>query len=266
VNDSGIDVEQERRYFRLVIAVEPPWRPVVSLVRGVLRFSGQARRALTLAAEEAARLRHNYIGTEHILLGIIREGENAALLESRGINLGMLRQQVEEIIGEGSHKPSGAIPYTPRAKKVLELSQREALRLGDRQAGSDHLLLGLIREREGVAAQVLIRLGADLGDLRQQLTLLPHCQHSGGGNRSSDPAPEQDDAGLHSVHYRLRWPSQAASTFNAAPVPDGEEPVLDEPVLGEPVLGEPVLGAILGRLDSIDSRLSVIEQHLGSTS
>jgi ATP-dependent Clp protease ATP-binding subunit ClpC len=217
-------------------------------VRGVLRFSGQARRALALAAEEAARLRHHYIGTEHILLGVIREGENAALLESRGISLGMLRQQVEEIIGEGSHKPSGAIPYTPRAKKVLELSQREALRLCDRQAESDHLLLGLIREGEGVAAQVLIRLGADLGDLRQQVTLRAHGQHSGGGERSADPAAP-DDAGLHSVHYRLRWPSQSAS-FNAAPVPDSEEPVL---------------GAILGRLDSIDTRLSVIEQHLGST-
>jgi hypothetical protein len=117
-----------------------------------------------LAQEEARLLNHNYIGTEHILLGLIHEGEGVAAkaLESLGISLEAVRQQVEEIIGQGGSSPSGHIPFTPRAKKVLELSLREALQLGHNYIGTEHILLGLIREGEGVAAQVLVKLGADL--------------------------------------------------------------------------------------------------------
>jgi ATP-dependent Clp protease ATP-binding subunit ClpC len=129
------------------------------------RFTDRARRVVVLAQEEARLLNHNYIGTEHILLGLIHEGEGVAAkaLESLGISLEKVRQQVEEIIGAGQSPPSGHIPFTPRAKKVLELSLREALQLGHNYIGTEHILLGLIREGEGVAAQVLVKLGADLG-------------------------------------------------------------------------------------------------------
>jgi len=135
------------------------------------RFTDRARRVVVLAQEEARLLNHNYIGTEHILLGLIHEGEGVAAqaLESLGISLEAVRNQVEEIIGQGSSSPSGHIPFTPRAKKVLELSLREALQLGHNYIGTEHVLLGLIREGEGVAAQVLVKLGADLSKVRQEV-------------------------------------------------------------------------------------------------
>src|SRR5919201_1296441 len=135
------------------------------------RFTDRARRVVVLAQEEARLLNHNYIGTEHILLGLIHEGEGVAAkaLESLGISLEAVRSQVEEIIGQGGSSPSGHIPFTPRAKKVLELSLREALQLGHNYIGTEHILLGLIREGEGVAAQVLVKLGADLSRVRQQV-------------------------------------------------------------------------------------------------
>ncbi len=135
------------------------------------RFTDRARRVVVLAQEEARLLNHNYIGTEHILLGLIHEGEGVAAksLESLGISLEAVRAQVEEIIGQGGNSPSGHIPFTPRAKKVLELSLREALQLGHNYIGTEHILLGLIREGEGVAAQVLVKLGADLSRVRQQV-------------------------------------------------------------------------------------------------
>ena len=138
------------------------------------RFTDRARRVVVLAQEEARMLNHNYIGTEHILLGLIHEGEGVAAkaLESLGISLEAVRSQVEEIIGQGQQAPSGHIPFTPRAKKVLELSLREALQLGHNYIGTEHILLGLIREGEGVAAQVLIKLGADLNRVRQQVIQL----------------------------------------------------------------------------------------------
>ena len=140
------------------------------------RFTDRARRVVVLAQEEARMLNHNYIGTEHILLGLIHEGEGVAAkaLESLGISLEAVRQQVEEIIGQGQEAPSGHIPFTPRAKKVLELSLREALQLGHNYIGTEHILLGLIREGEGVAAQVLVKLGADLNRVRQQVIQLLH--------------------------------------------------------------------------------------------
>ena len=138
------------------------------------RFTDRARRVVVLAQEEARLLNHNYIGTEHILLGLIHEGEGVAAkaLESLGISLEAVRAQVEEIIGHGGSAPSGHIPFTPRAKKVLELSLREALQLGHNYIGTEHILLGLIREGEGVAAQVLVKLGADLSRVRQQVIQL----------------------------------------------------------------------------------------------
>jgi ATP-dependent Clp protease ATP-binding subunit ClpC len=138
------------------------------------KFTDKARRVVVLAQEEAKLLNHNYIGTEHILLGLIHEGEGVAAkaLESLGINLDSVREQVQEIIGQGQQAPTGHIPFTPRAKKVLELSLREALQLGHSYIGTEHLLLGLIREGEGVAAQVLTKLGADTNRVRQQVIQL----------------------------------------------------------------------------------------------
>ena len=138
------------------------------------RFTDRARRVVVLAQEEARLLNHSYIGTEHILLGLIHEGEGVAAkaLESLNISLEAVRAQVEEIIGQGGSSPSGHIPFTPRAKKVLELSLREALQLGHNYIGTEHILLGLIREGEGVAAQVLVKLGADLSRVRQQVIQL----------------------------------------------------------------------------------------------
>ena len=148
------------------------------------RFTDRARRVVVLAQEEARLLNHSYIGTEHILLGLIHEGEGVAAkaLETLGISLEAVRAQVEEIIGQGGSSPSGHIPFTPRAKKVLELSLREALQLGHNYIGTEHILLGLIREGEGVAAQVLVKLGADLARVRQQvIQLLSGYQGAPGG-------------------------------------------------------------------------------------
>jgi len=138
------------------------------------KFTDKARRVVVLAQEEAKLLNHNYIGTEHILLGLIHEGEGVAAkaLEALGISLDGVREQVQEIIGQGQTAPTGHIPFTPRAKKVLELSLREALQLGHSYIGTEHLLLGLIREGEGVAAQVLTKLGADTNRVRQQVIQL----------------------------------------------------------------------------------------------
>jgi ATP-dependent Clp protease ATP-binding subunit ClpC len=133
------------------------------------RFTDRARRVVVLAQEEARMLNHDYIGTEHILLGLVRErdGVAARALDSLNIKLGAVRREVEDVIGQGQAAPRGHIPFTPRAKKVLELSLREALQLGHNYIGTEHILLGLIREGEGVAAQVLQKLGADLNRVRQ---------------------------------------------------------------------------------------------------
>ena len=172
------------------------------------RFTDRARRVVVLAQEEARMLNHNYIGTEHILLGLIHEGEGVAAkaLESLNISLEAVRQQVEEIIGQGQAAPTGHIPFTPRAKKVLELSLREALQLGHNYIGTEHILLGLIREGEGVAAQVLQKLGADLNRVRQTVIQLLSGYTGGKG--------EQTPAGSAS-----RWPAGV----------DGPRPVRPQP-------------------------------------
>ena len=175
------------------------------------RFTDRARRAVELAQEEARRLNHNYIGTEHILLGLIREGEGVAAkaLESLGISLEAVRQQVEKIIGRGQQAPSGHIPFTPRAKKVLELSLREAKALGHNYIGTEHILLGLIREGSGVAAQVLVKLGADLNRARQQVVQLLHGYHGEDVTGEGPPVPDDALTRVDSLDRRLaaieRW-------------------------------------------------------------
>ena len=160
------------------------------------RFTDRARRVVVLAQDEARELNHNYIGTEHILLGLISEGDGVAAkaLESMGISLDAVRSEVVDIIGRGAQPPSGHVPFTPRAKKVLEYSLREALQLGHKYIGTEHLLLGLIREGEGVAAQVLVKLGADLPRVRQQVIQLL----SGFQGDESDGGPEQRPVGATS--------------------------------------------------------------------
>src|SRR5215469_1987718 len=138
------------------------------------RFTERARRAVVHAQEEARDLNHSYIGTEHLLLGLMREPESAAARALRELEIGQdeAREQVVALVGRGSEAPSGHIPFTPRAKKVLELSLREALQLSHNYIGTEHILLGLVREGEGVAAQVLVKLGADLHRVRRQVIRL----------------------------------------------------------------------------------------------
>jgi len=147
------------------------------------RLTDRARRSMALAQDEARLLRHNYIGTEHLLLGLLHEGDGVAAraLESMGISLDGARGQVKEIIGRGNDSPAGHIPYTPRAKKVLELSLREALQLGHHYVGTEHVLLGLLREGQGVAAQVLTRLGAEHAQVREHILglLAGECKQAG---------------------------------------------------------------------------------------
>jgi len=175
------------------------------------RFSQRARRVVVLAQEEARLLNHNYIGTEHILLGLSREGEGVAAkaLESLGISLDAVRQQVEKIVGRGQQAPSGHIPFTPRAKKVLELSLREAKALGHNYIGTEHILLGLIREGSGVAAQVLVKLGADLNRARQQVVQLLHGYQGEDVTGEGPPLPDDAPTRVDSLDRRLaaieRW-------------------------------------------------------------
>src|SRR6195256_386933 len=192
------------------------------------RFTDRARRVVVLAQEEARLLNHNYIGTEHILLGLIHEGDGIAAkaLESLGVSLEAVRAQVEEIIGQGQQAPSGHIPFTPRAKKVLELSLREALQLGHNYIGTEHILLGLIREGEGVAAQVLVKLGADLNRVRQQVIQLLHG-------------------------YQGKEPASAGTAAESAP---STSLVLD------PFGRNPTQGAREGKLDPVIGREKEIER------
>ncbi len=194
------------------------------------RFTDRARRAIVLAQDEARKLDHNHIGTEHILLGLLRDGEGVAVaaLDGLGISLEETRAKVTEIIGRGSDQPSGHIPFTPRAKKVLELSLREALELGTDYIGTEHILLGLIREGEGVAAQVLVDLGAGLDQTREKVLELIRE-----GGAESEPAGELE-ARLTSIGPDVR-------------------------IVGSPAQ----VAEIIARLRSIDGRLAAVERHLG---
>jgi ATP-dependent Clp protease ATP-binding subunit ClpC len=215
------------------------------------RFTDRARRVVVLSQEEARMLNHNYIGTEHILLGLIHEGEGVAAkaLESLGISLEAVRQQVEEIIGQGQQAPSGHIPFTPRAKKVLELSLREALQLGHNYIGTEHILLGLIREGEGVAAQVLVKLGADLNRVRQQVIQLL-SGYSQGKETATAGAPAEGTPATSLVLDQFgRNLTQAAREGKLDPVIGREKEiervmqVLSRRTKNNPVLiGEPGVG------------------------
>jgi ATP-dependent Clp protease ATP-binding subunit ClpA len=191
------------------------------------RFTDRARQVMVLAQEEARMLNHNYLGTEHLLLGLIHEGGGVAAraLESLGISLQAVRQQVEEIIGQGQYGTAGRIPFTPRAKKVLELSRREALAMGHNYVGTEHILLGLLREGDGVAAQVLVRMGADLSRVRQQVIQL----------LSGHQATDEPKGG------RAARRADKAARRQQGPLPE-----------------------ILGRVESIDSQLSAIGQRVGA--
>jgi ATP-dependent Clp protease ATP-binding subunit ClpA len=176
------------------------------------RFTDRARRVVVLAQQDARSLNHNYIGTEHLLLGLIHEGEGVAakVLESLDISLEAVRQQVEEIIGRGQQAPSGHIPFTPRAKKVLELAHRESVQLGHNYIGTEHILLGLIREGDGVAAQVLVKLGAALNRVRQQVIQLLHA-HQG-----KEPFPPGTAAGEYTLRAGGKTPLDAVEGRLAA--------------------------------------------------
>jgi ATP-dependent Clp protease ATP-binding subunit ClpC len=193
------------------------------------RFTERARRVVVYAQEEARQLSHNYIGTEHLLLGLLREPESVAgrALTELKISLDAVQAQVVEIIGRGKGAQSGHIPFTPRAKKVLELSLREALQLGHNYIGTEHILLGLVREGNGVAAQVLVKLGGTLDRVRGTvLELAPASSEAG----SEDP--------------------ERSTLRRTAPRWQLEEVIRRLDSLGE-------------RLDSLGERLAAIERHLG---
>jgi prophage maintenance system killer protein len=194
------------------------------------RFTNRARQAVILAQDEARRLSHNYIGTEHILLGLVAEGDGVAAqaLESVGIGLAAVRREVEEIIGQGRQSPAAHIPFTPRAKKALSLALREALELGHHYIGTEHILLGLIREGDGVAAQVLAKLGADHHQVRSAVIALlaSHGSQPGEPQRREPRAREQQG----------REPGGHEPPGHEPPghEPPGHEPQRHEPQRHEP--------------------------------
>ena len=217
------------------------------------RFTDRARRVLVLAQEEARLLNHSFIGTEHILLGLIHEGEGLAAkaLESLGISLEAVREKVEETIGPAGSAPTGSPPFTPRAKKVLELSLREALQLGHNYIGTEHMLLGLVREGEGVAAQVLQSLGADLPRVRQQvIQLLSGYQGRETVGATAGPAGAEQNPGSSPVLDQFgRNLTQLAREHKLDPVIGREREmervlqVLSRRTKNNPVLiGEPGVG------------------------
>jgi hypothetical protein len=212
------------------------------------RFTDRARRVLVLAQEEASLLNHSFIGTEHILLGLIHEGDGLAAqaLESLGISLQAVREKVADTIGPSGSGPTGSPPFTPRAKKVLELALREALQLGHNYIGTEHLLLGLVREGEGVAAQVLQSFGADLGTVREKVMELLvgyQGQDLASAQRARDPFPMMGVAGPLETR-EPRYPYKVLS--------GRERP------LGSPSLGLRVVGVLL-----YDNEVSVIWRLVG---
>ena len=190
------------------------------------RFTDGARRAVVLAQEEARLLDHNYIGTEHLLLGLIetREGIASTALVALGVGGPRVREAVESIVGRGSEPPVGHIPFTPRAKKVLELALRESLQLGHNYIGTEHLLLGLIREGEGVACQVLEHVGVDVAQVRETVVQLI--------SRWMDPA---EDASLAGSMAGAEEPSTSVGATLASAVLATDFPTC--PACGVPLVG-----------------------------
>jgi ATP-dependent Clp protease ATP-binding subunit ClpC len=188
------------------------------------RFTERARRVVVLAQEEARRLDHNFIGTEHILLGLLHEGEGVAAvsLEALGISLDAVRRQVEATIGRGEAPPTDHIPFTPRAKNVLELSLREALQLKHNYIGTEHILLGLIREGEGVGAQVLEKLGAEPDLVREQVTRLISGFSEGGVAEAGTPGRRQREKTDPPSCPRCRRSLAETATYRVLEIPDAE--------------------------------------------
>ena len=211
------------------------------------RFTDRARRVVVLAQEEARDLCHNYIGTEHILLGLLREqdGVAARALEALGISLDAARQQVQGIIGRGEGMPVGHIPFTPRAKKVLELSLREALQFGHNYIGTEHILLGLVREGDGVAAHVLVDLGADLMTVRAEVVNLLR------------EAPESQDVPGEGPEVQAPQPGRPTRVARSSGMP---VQVTSSPMRMENINAR--LGEVISRLDVIAARLASIEGRL----
>ena len=215
------------------------------------RFTDRARNVVVLAQQEARLLKHNYIGTEHILLGLARESDGLAAkaLDALGIGLEAVREQVVELTGRGQKSPSGHIPFTPRAKKVLELSLREALQFGHNYIGTEHILLGLIREGEGVAAQVLVTLGGDLSAIRQQVIRLLK------ENPTTDEKPQAAQARVARLAESVGETGIASRAESAGPMG------LASPAESASLNGK--LNEVLSRLDSISNRMTLIERALG---
>ena len=207
------------------------------------RFTDRARRVVVLAQDEARGLKHNYIGTEHLLLGLISEGEGVAAkaLETMGIKGEAVRASVIEIIGEGEKPVEGHIPFTPRAKRVFELSLREALQLGHNYIGTEHLLLGLLKEGEGVAAQVLTKQGADLAQVRQTV-----IQMLSGYQRGDDEGRESVGAGVGGSGGSERSNSAILEQFGRNLTQAARENKLD-PVIGRRVEMERVMQVLSRR-------------------
>ena len=197
---------------------------------GQIPFTPRAKKVLELALREALSLGHNYIGTEHILLGLVRErdGVAAKALDSLNIRLDAVRREVEEIIGQGQAAPTGHIPFTPRAKKVLELSLREALQLGHNYIGTEHILLGLIREGEGVAAQVLQKLGADLNRVRQAVIQLLSGYAAGAEVRKVEGGAEMEVGAEKEVELATETAPIAVPSAEDAPMCPNCFAALDE--------------------------------------
>jgi len=232
------------------------------------RFTDRARNVVVLAQDEARMLNHNYIGTEHILLGLIHESQGLAAhaLTSLGIGLEPARQRVAEIVGRGKKSPSGHIPFTPRAKKILEFSLREALQLGHNYIGTEHILLGLIREGEGegVAVEVLVNLGADLKRVRQEVIQLQ------ADNPTTEEMPQGTqgrDSGRTHAATQATQATQAAQAAQAAQAETARAAVAQAEAARAEARAESTaqarkLDEILDRLDSISDQLATIERTL----
>ena len=186
------------------------------------RFTERARQVVVLAQEEARTLKHNYIGTEHILLGLLREEEGLAarVLESLDITVERVRAQVVRIVGSGEEVTSGQIPFTPRAKKVLELALREALSLGHNYIGTEHILLGLVRENEGVAARILLDFDADSEKIRNEVIRMlsgPGGRRQGSGSRPGRAAPARAPAPGRGQEVLASCSTSSAATSPSSP-------------------------------------------------
>ena len=231
------------------------------------RFTDRARRVVVLAQEESRLLNHNYIGTEHLLLGLLHEGEGVAAkaLEELGISLDAVRQRVEDMIGQGSSAPvEGHIPFTPRAKKVLELALREGLQLGHNYIGTEHILLGLVREGEGVAAQVLVQMGADLDRVRHAVIQL--LSGYGGQSPEAGGVYATEELRVEPLGRRLRLRVMGGRiTISIDDPANSDLPELDLVVRNPDLTPEDsraIYATVRSLVRQLDQRLADLEPHI----